>query len=135
TTLSRVKDGPKETRGVALGIAAADQMMTARVNDHAFDVTTYTPGSDPGDWQPTAPNFTPAWGPGWSTVTPFMMSAAAQFRPPPPPAMTSAEYTAAFNDVKSLGKKNSTTRTAEQTQIGIFWAYDRAGTGTPPALY
>jgi hypothetical protein len=110
-------------------------MMTARANDHAFDVVPYTPGSNPGDWQPTAPDFTPAWGPGWGDVTPFMMDAAAQFRPPPPPALTSAEYTAAFNDVKSLGEKNSTTRTADQTQIGIFWAYDRAGTGTPPALY
>src|SRR5207247_10509430 len=41
----------------------------------------------------------------------------------------------AFNEVKSLGAKNSTTRTADQTQIGIFWGYDRTGMGTPPALY
>jgi len=59
----------------------------------------------------------------------------AQFRPPPAPALTSAQYTAAFNEVKSLGAKNSTTRTADQTQIGIFWGYDRSGMGTPPALY
>jgi hypothetical protein len=134
-TLSRVTNGPSETRGVILGIAAADQMMTARANDHAFDVVPYTPGTDPGDWLPTAPDFTPAWGPGWSEVTPFMMSDASEFRPPPAPALTSAQYTAAFNDVKSLGEKDSTTRTAEQTEIGNFWAYDRAGTGTPPALY
>src|SRR5947207_10572899 len=38
TTLARVKNGPDETRGVLLGLAAADQMMTARANDHAFDV-------------------------------------------------------------------------------------------------
>src|SRR4029079_1626098 len=54
---------------------------------------------------------------------------------PAPPALTSAQYAAAFNEVKSLGAKNSTTRTAEQTEIGVFWGYDRAGMGTPPALY
>src|SRR5207244_2406446 len=43
--------------------------------------------------------------------------------------------TAAFNEVKALGEKTSPTRTADQTQIGIFWGYDRTGMGTPPALY
>ena len=38
-----------------------------------------------------------------------------------------AEYAAAFNEVKSLGARNSVTRTADQTEIGFFWAYDRAG--------
>jgi len=49
--------------------------------------------------------------------------------------MTSDQYTAAFNEVKELGAMNSATRTAEQTQVGIFWGYDRAGMGAPPALY
>jgi hypothetical protein len=64
-----------------------------------------------------------------------MMSSAAQFRPDPPPAMDTAEYTAAWNEVYSLGAKNSTTRTPEQTEIGYFWAYDIQQRGTPPALY
>src|SRR5204862_7932311 len=45
----------------------------------------------------------------------------SQFRPPPPPALDSAEYAAAFNEVKGLGRVDSTTRTAEQTQIARFW--------------
>ena len=53
--------------------------------------------------------------------------------------MDSAEYAAAFDEVKRLGGDGVTTpteRTAEQTQIGIFWAYD--GTPSlcaPPRLY
>ena len=55
---------------------------------------------------------------------------------PPPPALTSQEFTDAFNQVESLGSARSPTRTAEQTEIGIFWAYDGSpGLSTPPRLY
>jgi len=50
--------------------------------------------------------------------------------------MTSAAYTAAYNEVKNLGGDTSTQRTEEQTFIGTFWAYD--GTPSlcaPPKLY
>jgi hypothetical protein len=76
-----------------------------------------------------------ALGAGWGKVSTFALESGDQFLPPHPPAMTSADYTASFNEVKSLGEKHSVTRTADQTQIGIFWAYDRPGTGTPPSLY
>jgi hypothetical protein len=41
----------------------------------------------------------------------------------------------AYNEVKSLGAKGSTTRTADQTEIALFWAYDAGGLGTPPGMY
>jgi hypothetical protein len=135
TTLARVKDGPNEDRGVRVGLSCGSGMMDDRTGDHAYDVTPYTASDAVGHWQPSPPDFTPAWGPGWGFVTPFAMEAATQFDVPPPPALESSAYAAAYDQVKSLGAKNSTTRTAEQTQIGHFWAYDRAGTGTPPALY
>ena len=67
------------------------------------------------------------------------MQSGSQFRAPPPPAMTSAEYTEAFDEVKRLGgdgKSTPTERTEDQTFAGIFWAYD--GTPSlcaPPRLY
>jgi hypothetical protein len=67
--------------------------------------------------------------PQWRHVTPFGIPGDSAFRPPPPPALNSPEYTAAFNEVKSLGAANSTTRTAEQSQIARFW-YGAAGTFT-----
>ena len=69
--------------------------------------------------------------PGWGNVTPFVLKSESQFRPAGPPAITSAAYAAALNQVESLGAKNSTTRTADQTQIALFWA-DGGGTETPP---
>ena len=50
-----------------------------------------------------------------------MLDRGDQFRPPPPPALTSDAYSAAINEVKSLGSATSTTRTADQTEIGRFW--------------
>ena len=46
---------------------------------------------------------------------------ADEFRPSPPPPLISDAYARAFNEVKSLGIVNSTTRTPEQTLIGKFW--------------
>ncbi|MFM6021877.1 MAG: vanadium-dependent haloperoxidase, partial [Dolichospermum sp.] len=77
------------------------------------------------------PGFAPALLPQWGQVTPFALTSGDQFRPDGVPALNSADYTIEFNQVKDLGKNNSTTRTADQTEIAKFWA-DGAGTFTPP---
>jgi hypothetical protein len=80
-----------------------------------------------------------ALGAHWGEVTPFVLQSGRQFRVPPPPAMTSAEYAAAFEEVKQFGGDGVTTptvRTEQQRLIGIYWAYD--GTPSlcaPPRLY
>lgn len=135
TSLAAVPAGLGKNSGIALGTSIGDSMMVLRQDDHAFDPMPYTPGDKPGDWRPTFPDFTPAYAPGWGHITPFAMTQGSQFRPPAPPALTSADYTAAFNEVKELGSKDSTTRTPEQTLIGIFWGYDRLGLGPPPILF
>src|SRR5437764_757851 len=58
-------------------------------------------------------------------------AACPQFRPAGPPALTSAQYATEYNEVKSLGRATGSTRTADQTQIALFWA-DGAGTVAPP---
>jgi len=57
------------------------------------------------------------------------MSSPAQFRPGPPPDLKSDLWTRDYNEVKLLGGKNSTRRTAEQTEIARFWEV------TGPAVY
>jgi membrane-associated phospholipid phosphatase len=114
-------------QGIEVGQAVAQQILTWRSTDGSGALVPYVPGTDPGDWQPTPPLNLPALGPQWPDVTPFAMSDGSQFRPGAPPALDSAEYTAAFNEVKDLGRVDSTTRTAEQTQIALFWK-DAAGT-------
>src|SRR5205807_5754319 len=113
--------GGRAHQGTDVGHAVAQQILTWRSTDGSSAVVPYTPGTNPGDWQPTPPAHLPALGPQWPQVTPFAMTAGAQFRPAPPPALDSAEYAAAFNEVKSLGRVDSTTRTADQTQIALFW--------------
>src|SRR5439155_26923300 len=75
----------------------------------------------------------------WGAVKPFVLQSSDQFRVPPPPAMTSGAYASAYEEVKRVGGDGiatTTGRSAEQTQIGIYWAYD--GTPSlcaPPRLY
>ena len=59
------------------------------------------------------------------------MPASAHFRPLGPPALDSARYADAYNEVKANGSVASAMRTPDQTQTALFWA-DGAGTETPP---
>ena len=58
----------------------------------------------------------------WGAVTPFLLDSAQQFRPAAPPPVTSARYTAALDEVRSLGRDSSTTRTPDETVAGKFWS-------------
>ena len=110
--------------GIALGAAVAKDILAWRSNDGlSTSAPDFFGGSAPGQWRPTVPNATlPMVFPQMATVTPFAIQGPSQFRPPGPPALTSAAYAAAFNEVKSLGRKTGSTRTQEQTDIGIFWS-------------
>src|SRR6266403_4618265 len=120
--LALLPDNERKAQGIVVGRAVASQLLAARSADGA-NVTPppYVPGTQPGDYQLTPPNFAPADFTQWPQVTPFALQQPDEFRPGPPPALTSAVYTEAFNEVKSLGLIYSTTRTADQTQIGQFW--------------
>jgi hypothetical protein len=78
-------------------------------------------------------------GAHWYACKPFVINSTDQFRVPPPPALDSVEYAVAFEEAKRLGGDGLVTpteRTPDQTQTGIFWAYD--GTPSlcaPPRLY
>jgi hypothetical protein len=141
TSLAAIADGQAKNDGIAFGKTIADKVILSRVDDGSATNVAYTPGTNPDAWVPTAvitnPDATtspaPAVLPQWGNVKTFGIPQAdvANNRPTPPPALTSEQYTTEFNQVKDLGAANSTTRTAEQTEIAKFWA-DGAGTFTPP---
>ena len=139
-SLAAVPDGANETAGVTLGRAAADALLGERANDGTQSEPTYVIGTNPGDWRPTFPdNTTPPFNPGWGNSDPWTMVAGDQFRPVGPLGfrtmsnlLSSLGYAQQVNEVKSLGSRNSTTRTAEQTRIAYFWANDVNGTYKPP---
>jgi hypothetical protein len=127
--------------GALVGRVAAAAILAARSNDGSDVPMNYTPVNLAGHWQPdpTLSYTQQALGPLWGNVTPFALPSAESFHVPPPPALTSAQYAAAFAEVKDDGGDGVTTptlRTAEQTNIGIFWGYDNSpGLATPPRLY
>jgi hypothetical protein len=121
--LAQIPDGSDKTTGIDVGRAVALATLALRNDDgSAATPIPFVFGNTPGDYQSTPPNFPaqPVFT-HWSRVTPFALERAKQFRLGPPPALTSAEYTAVFNEVKSLGIANSTAATADQALIGRFW--------------
>jgi hypothetical protein len=118
-SLARVQDGSAKADGVVLGKAAAEKMLALRRNDRMSEKASYAPKSGPGAYQLPA-NANPI-GPQWGSVTPFTLKSIQDFRFPGPPALTSARYAQDFNEVKAVGGKNSTQRTAEQTAIATLW--------------
>ncbi len=132
TSLAGIPDGQAKTDGINLGSQVAASILALRANDHSKDVVAYVPSGQVGDWEPTPPANAAALLPNWPTVTPFAMTSGSQFRNlTGPPALTSAEYATALNEVKEIGSSTSATRTAEQTSVARFWA-DGGGTSTPP---
>jgi hypothetical protein len=95
-------------------------LIQLRTNDGRNADVTFDQAPAKGVWRPTPTAFLPFFDPWLGQVEPLMMTSSTQVRPGRPPALTSARYTADFNEVKSLGAKSSSTRTAEQTQTALF---------------
>ena len=120
--LSQVPVGRRRSQGIRVGELAADRILAHRANDGSSAAPLpFVPGTGPGDYQLTPPAFAPPAFTHWSRVEPFALRRADQFRPTPPPPLTSAKYAAAINEVKALGAAQGSTRTPDQTQIGLFW--------------
>ncbi|HEX7156858.1 MAG TPA: vanadium-dependent haloperoxidase [Burkholderiaceae bacterium] len=115
--LARVPDGGAKANGVGLGERIAAQVMDARAGDGAGAPDAYRPRTTPGIYVPTAISV----GSAWPNMTPFALASASQFRPAPPVALSSKEWADDFNEIKSLGARNSTTRSAQQTETARFW--------------
>jgi membrane-associated phospholipid phosphatase len=123
SSLDPIPAGAAKTAGMEAGQAVANAILEARTSDGATTAPKpFVPGTNPGDYQLTPPNFPKPAFTGWALVKPFGLSRADQFRPGPPPALTTDAYAEAFNEVKALGQNSSTQRTADQSLIGRFWS-------------
>ncbi len=143
--LAAVRNAQQKANGIDLGHRAAAAMLGMRVNDGSQFPdpqlgVDYFPSDLPGHWRQDPVSLFPlAIGAHWGECIPFVINSTTQFRAPPPPDMTSADYTAAYNEVKNVGGDGiitPTQRTEEQTFIGTFWAYDATPSlCAPPRLY
>jgi hypothetical protein len=126
--LATIPDGEAKTRGIAIGEAAAAPIVAQRDNDganHPPLVDTRPRGGAPGEYE-----FTPgtpfAFAPKWGAVTTFTLDDSTQFASGPPYSLTSKRYARDFDEVKRLGgggpgDPTRSARTAEQTEIALFW--------------
>ena len=130
--LASLPDGQGKTDGTAVGTTVAQSVLAWRANDGSSSTVPYTPGTAPGQYELTPPQYKPALDPQWPQVTPFAMTSGSQFRPDPPPAVGSPEYAAALAEVQAIGGTVSSTRTADQTEIAAFWADQTGSSATPP---
>ena len=120
--LGKIAEGPAKEAGVAIGTAAATQMLALRADDGAAVQESYRPFTKAGVYVPTTVPAVPQWpgrNPCWN------MTSASQFRPGPPPALDSALWARDYNEIKAVGARQSTTRTAEQTAMARFWETTR----------
>jgi hypothetical protein len=129
--------------GLAFGAQLATQALALRANDGSSDNTPYSaPAGMPGYvWMPatSGPTAGAALGCNWGSVTPWVISSASAYQPDGLQARPDVNldlYAQQLNEVRQYGGLASTAtttvlRTAEQTEIALFWAYDRADTFRP----
>jgi membrane-associated phospholipid phosphatase len=123
--LAKLPAGASHEAGSVVGARVAALMLALRANDgSARPAPPYVSNSIPGSYLVTPPNVgkQPAFT-GWGAVTPWTLESASTFVPGSPPPLNSAAWATAINQVESLGGGQGTpsTRTADQTQIGLFW--------------
>src|SRR5947209_2822933 len=122
--LAVIRNALQKANGIDLGQRTAAAILAMRFNDGSqfpepIVGVDYFPSDQPGHWRQDPISLIPlALGAHWGECIPFVLNSTTQFRAPPPPAMTSATYSAACNEVKNLGGDGvitPTQRTSEQT--------------------
>jgi hypothetical protein len=130
TALASAENDQSIQAGIVWGQSVSDSIWAWRLTDG------FTPPPPPfvgvlgivgspsavGVWRPTPLGNLPGAGPQFASMTPWVLRRPSQFRLPPPLALTSAEYAADYNEVKSMGAFSGSPRTADQSELALFWA-------------
>lgn len=126
TQLTGIPPGKRQS-GISVGRRAAEKILTWRQNDGYATANPQPPpflaSELPGIWRQGVTG--PALFADIGSAAPFGLLSPTQFLPAPPPQLESDEYAEDFNDVKSVGRIDSTTRTDDQAKL----AQSIAGSG------
>jgi hypothetical protein len=123
--LNSIPDGAATTNGVAVGEQVAEAILAWRASDGFDNDIPYeqlAPGS--GVFESVLP--TPPVDVKLKQVRPLTMASDVQFRPGPPNALTSPQYAADLNELKTYGGAESKVRMPDQTDIALFWSDNSA---------
>ena len=115
--LGKIADGAAKEAGIVAGQQAAALVLAARADDGADAPEAYRPTTTAGAYVPTTIPATTMW----PQRKPWLLASASQFRPGAPPALTSERWARDYNEIKAIGGRASTLRSAEQTEIARFW--------------
>jgi hypothetical protein len=118
SSLRPLAAGSSVDAGIAIGEEAGRHCVEMRGKDGVGAPRHYRPVTAPGKYVATSlpVSF------DWPAVTPWFLSSTSQFRPAPPPPLTSELWARDYNEIKELGGRNSTKRTAQQTEVARFWS-------------
>ena len=122
--IAALPDNAFTQRGIAVGLAAAQDLEQLRANDgRNAPISDACPtDTTPGVWRCTPPPSLQAEQTPWlATMEPFMLTGDSQFRAPAPPALGSSQYLADLQETKDFGAASSTVRTPAETAIAWFW--------------
>jgi hypothetical protein len=123
--LAKIADGPAKAAGIVVGERAAAAALAMRADDDVASAEAYRPLTSPGTYVPTVIPAVPTW----PQRKPWLMASPSQLRPGPPPALSSEVWARDYNEIKAMGRKDSSSRTPEQTAIARFWET------TQPSIY
>jgi len=119
--LAKVPEGASKTDGIAVGKDAAAKLLASRANDRAFDTAVFqVPAAAPGVWQQT-PQFTVPIFYACRQIQPMAIKRVDSYDIGGPPKLDSEQFAKDYEEVKTLGARNSATRTPEQTATAIYW--------------
>jgi hypothetical protein len=136
TTLNAAYDtyladhGLTSDEGLEVGQKAAASIVSLRRATPNPAPPPFVGATEIGVWRPTesfigtppAPaSFSPMVTPWLADMVPFTLTSPRRFRAPSPPALTSVRYWRDYEEVKAMGARESTARTAAQTDLAYFY--------------
>lgn len=149
--LNRFPGSEAKSLGVEWGRTVGRLVLKTRTNDGSepskvnYYLGRYPRRTDSLRWRPTGPFYAASPGPafpsfdrglfpGHGHIAPWTMTRSSQFRIEDFPDPAGPEFANAFDMIRRLGGEDSTMRTADQSQIALFWEDGPWGI-TPPGHF
>ena len=136
--LNRFPGNEAKSLGVEWGRAVGRHVLNMRTNDGSepsevdYYLDDYPRRADALRWSPTGPFYGARPGPAFPTfdrgllpgqgrIRPWTMTSGSQFRVSDFYDPASPEFAAEFDTIRTLGSADSPSRTAEESEIALFW--------------
>ena len=149
--LKQFPDGERKSLAIEWGQKVGLHVVRMRTNDGSepseanFYLGRYKRRKDALRWTPTGPFYSATPGPAFETfarplfpgqgkIKPWTMTSGSQFRSADFHDPASPEFAQEFDTIRKLGGADSTIRTADQSEIALFWEDGPWGL-TPPGHF